>query len=180
VLIAWTRFVDSRQRDLPGVGGANPAWVAPGAELRYVGTVRHTNPFDPSGFEISYAVETTIGIEEVGAGWASYRSRTATDLNGYMERSESAGVGAATGPYWYDTAALAGMSAGDVLDVDPTTGARLTVDAVDPGHEVTLRTEARGVSVLASYDVATGALLRMVIERSVTFATVDLELRSMG
>ena len=111
----------------PGAWAPNPAWVAPGVELRFKGTATLVNPFDPSGFQVSYPVDALVTLDEVGDGWATFASETSTDLNGYVERSSARGAAGSTGLYWYDPTALAAMGAGDVLDEDPMTGARTTV-----------------------------------------------------
>lgn len=182
VLIVVTRFVSTRDRALPGLGAPNPAWVVPGVELRYSGSATYTNPFDPSGFSVTYPVEVTVTIDDAGTGWATYASQTATNLNGYVERSQSHGATGSTGLYWYDPAALAQLSTGDVLDVDPTTGARLTVDSAGaPGMgAVKMRTELPGVTVVATYDPDRGILTGLTIEQALTFATVELQLTSVG
>lgn len=180
VSIVWTRLVDLRQRDLLGLGNPLPSWVTPGVTLTYAGTVEYANVYDPSGFRVSYPVEMTVTVDQVGAGWATYGVRTATNLEGYLQ--ESAGVGAAgtAGGYWYDPAALAGMSAGTVLDDDPATGVRLAVESVDPAGGVTLRTQAPGVTVTGTYDPSSGVLTRLTTEQAVTFSTLVLDLVSVG
>jgi hypothetical protein len=179
VSIVWTRLADLRQRDLPGLGSPLPDWVAPGVTLTYAGSMEYVNAYDPAGFRVSYPVEMTVTVAEVGAGWATYAVRTATSLEGYLQESAGAGANGAAGGYWYDPAALAGMSAGTVLDDDPTTGVRLAVESADPAGGVTLRTQAPGIAVTGTYDPATGVLTRMTTEQSVTFSTLVLDLVSV-
>lgn len=179
VSIVWTRLVDLRQGALPGLGGPLPTWVAPGVTLSYAGTVDYVNAFDPSGFRVSYPVEMTLTVDQVGAGWATYEVRTATDLQGYLQESAGVGAAGAAGGYWYDPAALGGMSAGQVLDDDPTTGVRVAVESVDPAGGVTLRTQAPGVTVSGTYDPASGVLRRLTTEQAVTFSTLVLDLVSV-
>ena len=68
------------------------------------------------------------------------------------------------------------MSAGQVLDEDPTTGVRLAVESADPAGGVTLSTQAPGVTVTGTYDPASGVLTRMTTEQSSTFSTLVLDL----
>jgi hypothetical protein len=173
VQIMWTRLVDVRERTLPGLGAGVPAWVVPGTRLVYRGEAMATNPLDAYGFSIAWPVEVTVTLDEVGGSWATFRSTTATDLDGYVERSLAVGATGATGLYWYDPASLATMVPGTVLDEDPITTARLSVEAAD-GSSVTLLTEAPGVTVRASYDVASGVLSGLSIEQGYGGATLRL------
>jgi hypothetical protein len=179
VSIVWTRLVELRQRELPGLGGPLPSWVTPGVTITYAGAVDYVNAFDPSGFRVSYPVEMTVTVDQVGAGWATYTVRTATNLEGYLQESAGVGAAGAAGGYWYDPAALAGMPAGQVLDDDPTTGVRVAVESVDPAGGVTLRTRAPGVTVTGTYDPASGVLTRLATEQAVTFSTLVLDLVSV-
>ena len=173
VQIMFTRVVDVRERALPGLGAAVPAWVAPGTQLVYAGEATVTNPFDPYGFSTGWPVEVIVTLDEVGASWATFSSMTATDFGGYVERSEAQGATGPTGLYWYDPASLGLMGSGDVLDEDPNTGARLSVERAD-GVAVTLLTEAPGVTVRADYDVTQGLLTGLTIEQGVAIATLEL------
>ena len=114
-----------------------------------------------------------VTLDEVGDSWATFRSTTATDFNGYVERSEASGATGSTGLYWYDPASLATMAPGTVLDEDPVTTALLTVEAAD-GVSVTLLTEAPGVTVRATYELASGVLTGLVLEQGMGAATLQL------
>ncbi len=173
VQIMVTRLVDVRERTLPGLGAATPAWVAPGTQLAYTGDATVSNPFDPDGFGASWPVEVLVTLDEVGDSWATLRSTTATDVNGYVERSEASGATGSTGLYWYDPAALATMAPGTVLDEDPVTTALLTVETAD-GVSVTLLTEAPGVTVRATYEIASGVLTGLVLEQGMGAAKLRL------
>ena len=89
----------------------------------YAGDATVSNPFDPNGFGASWPVEVLVTLDEVGDSWATFRSTTATDFDGYVERSEASGATGSTGLYWYDPASLATMAPGTVLDEDPVTTA---------------------------------------------------------
>jgi hypothetical protein len=177
VQIMFARLVDVRERTLPGLGAPAPNWVVPGTRLVYQGQATVTNPFDPYGFSAGWPVEVVITFDEVGSSWATFRSATATDFNGYVERSEARGATGSTGLYWYDPVSLAAMAPGTVLDEDPVTTAVLSVEAAD-GASVTLLTEAPGVTVRASYEVASGVLTTLVLEQG--FGAATLQLLSMS
>lgn len=173
VQIMFTRLVDVRTRTLPGLGAAVPAWVVPGTQLVYSGQATVTNPFDPYGFSTGWPVEMVVTVDEVGGSWATFRSTTATDFDGYVERSEASGATGSAGLYWYDPASLATMTTGTVLDDDPITGAQLSVEWAD-GERVTLRTEAPGVAVRADYEIASGVLTKLTIEQGLGGVTLEL------
>ena len=67
------------------------------------------------------------------------------------------------------------MTPGTLLDEDPITTARLSVEAADPGS-VTLLTEVPGVGIRSTYDVVSGRLTGIEIEQA--FGSVDLGLVS--
>jgi hypothetical protein len=173
VQIMFARLVDVRERALPGLGAAVPAWVAPGTQLVYSGQATVTNPFDPYGFSTGWPVQVVVTLDEVGSSWATFRSTTATDFDGYVERSEAFGATGSTGLYWYDPVSLATMNPGTVLDEDAITKARLSVEAAD-GASVTLLTEVPGLSVRATYEVGSGVLTGLVIEQAYGAATLQL------
>jgi hypothetical protein len=173
VQVMFARLVDVRERELPGLGAPVPEWVTPGTTLVYQGEATVTNPFDPSGFSMGWPVELVVTLDEVGSSWATFRSTTATDFDGYVERSETSGATGSTGLYWYDPASLAAMTAGTLLDEDPVTTARLSVESAD-GSSVTLLTEAPGVTARATYEVASGILTGLVLEQGYGAASLEL------
>jgi hypothetical protein len=178
VLIAWTRLAGVRQREAPGLGDALPDWVHRGLVLRYSGTVTIANPYDTSGSTFNYPVDVTVTLDDAGANWAAYSSSTAVDYGGgHVDTSQAIGATGAVGQYWYVPSGLAHLAAGDVLDEDPLTGARQTVDAVGSGV-VTVRTKLSGATVVASYDAVSGAMTKLTLEQGV--GTTQLQLASIS
>ena len=145
VVIAWARLVDVRQRSMPGLGGPLPAWVHAGTTLRYTGTLTVTNPFDPYGFTASYPIDASVVIDETGPGWATYAGTSTLHLDGYPETTRSTGAIGAVGQHWYTPDGLARLEPGMVLDDEPVTGVRLTVEDVRPDG-VLLRSEGQGLA----------------------------------
>ncbi len=174
VLIAWTRLAAVRQRDLPGLTGALPDWVVPGLVLRYTGSATVTNPFDPSGFSATWAVEASVTIEDTGAAWATYASTTSVDYDSYVDSSHATGATGAVGQYWYAPDGMAQLSEGDVLDDDPLTGAQLTVERVG-ADAVTLGLEMDGVAVASTYDRASGAMTAMTLQQGASTTQLLLD-----
>jgi hypothetical protein len=177
--LSLSRLAGVRQRTLPGAGAPPPSWIASGQHLTYSGTYTQVNPADPGAGPWAYPMQSTITFGEVGSTWAAFTSRTVIEVNGAGQPTEGAGVTGSTGLYWYDPATLAMMSPGDLIDEDPITGARVTVESVDPagsGTVVTLATAMNGVTVRAGYDRDTGALLTLQMMQAVTGGTVQLRL----
>ncbi len=173
--LALTKIAGVRQRSLPGMGAPPPSWVAPGQQLAYSGTYTQVNPVDPGSGPWVYPMQSTITFGEVGSTWAAFTNHDVIVVNGYEQPNDGAGVTGATGPYWYAPAALAGMSPGDLLDEDPITAARITVESVDPTL-IVLAMGMDGVTVRTGYDRDSGVLVMLDIVQTVTGSTVHLEL----
>lgn len=179
VQLSLTRLVGVRQRSLPGTGAPLPPWVASTPQLTYKGTYTQANPADPGAGTWVYPMQSTITFTEVGSTWAAFTSRTVVDVNGIAQPTDGAGVTGSTGLYWYDPTSLLAMSPGDLVDEDPATGARLSVESVAPaasGTLVTLTTAMNGVTVRAGYDRDRGLLLTLEIVQAVTGGTIQLQL----
>ncbi len=177
--LSLTRLAGVRQRTLPGAGTPPPSWVSSGQQLVYSGTYTQVNPADPSAGPWVYPMQSTITFGEVGSTWAAFTSRSVIDVNGYEQPTDGAGVTGSTGLYWYDPATLAAMSPGDLIDEDPLTGARLSVESVDPagsGARVMLTMAMDGVTVRTGYDRDSGVLVTLEIVQAVTGGTVQLSL----
>ncbi len=181
VQLSNTRLVGVRQRSLPGSTAPVPWWVAPGGRLVYSGSYTATNPLDPSSGPWVFPMEATVTFDEVGSTWATVTSTTVTDLDGSPQTSEGRTATGPTGLYWYDPSSLGAMAPGDVLDEDPITGARTTVETAGAGPDgsaVTIVTVSDGVTIRTAYDVATGVLVSLELVQDVTGGTVSLRLAS--
>ena len=181
VQLSNTRLVGVRQRSLAGLNAPVPWWVAPGGQLVYTGSYTATNPLDPSSGPWVFPMETTVSFNEVGGTWASFSSHTVTDLGGTQQPSDGTSVTGPNGLYWYDPDSLASMYVGELLDEDPVTGARTSVESVGPGAAdtvVTIVAAANGVTVRTGYDMDSGVLVSLEIVQAVTGGTVSLQLAS--
>ncbi len=180
--LALTKIAGLRQRSLPGMGTPPPSWVVPGQQLAYSGTYTQVNPVDPGSGPWVYPMQSTITFGEVGSTWAAFTNHDVIVLNGYEQPTDGAGVTGSTGLYWYAPAALAGMSPGDLVDEDPITGARITVESVESvdlagsGVLVALTMAMDGVTVRTGYDRDSGVLVTLEINQAVTGSTVQLHL----
>lgn len=181
VQLSYTRLADVRQRSVPGLSAPVPWWVATTPQLVYTGSYTATNPMDPQAGPWVYPMETTVSFGEGGQTWATFSSRTVIDLGGSQRPTDAAGVTGPTGLYWYDPSTLATMNPGDLIDEDPVTGARITVESVGPGATATvvsIFTEMNGVTVRLGYDAGTGVLVGLELYQAVTGGTVSLQLAS--
>jgi hypothetical protein len=174
VQLSHSRLVGVRQLALPGLGAVVPSWVAAGTSLAYSGTCTVVNPVDPSAV-FPYGMQSTVSFDSVGATWASFTSRSVIDFVQYQQPTEAKGTTGATGTYWYDPAALATLTTGQVLDQDPITGAQVSVESAD-GGTVTLRSDFNGGTVRLGYDTASGVLVTMETSSEITGITIALRL----
>ncbi len=122
VEMSLTELRGVRQLTVPGIGAAVPDWVAPHPELVYAGIQEFVNPMDPSSAPITSSVSWRTRLAQSGATWAMFETNGTVDMMGSSIPISSSGVIGGAGPYWWDPTALAGMSAGQVLDTDPWTG----------------------------------------------------------
>jgi hypothetical protein len=177
-----SRFVSIRQMTTPGIGSDAPAWVAGNSGLSYSGEYRWTNPVDPSSGSLSYPMTAQTTFTASGPAWATYGLRTQVQLPGGGTPGDSSGVSSGTGPYWWDPVALAGFSAGQVLDTDPVTTMTVSVKGVGQGLAgpvVTITSQIPGTTGLATYDVGTGVLVGQAIAVASSGVTVQLGLQQM-
>lgn len=178
-ILGTAELAGIRRVSMPGLGAAVPAWLTPTTTLRYAGTQRWTNTFDGSSQD--FAARLDVSFPEVGSDWARFTTRTTvtmlTDVEGTGE-----GLAAGAGPYWYDPAALAAMTEGQVLDTDPVTGQTLTVARVVQGATgpvVVIGSRMAGVEGETAWDVGTGVMLAQAVSTQATGITTHVELQAM-
>jgi hypothetical protein len=177
-LLTITRFAGIRNRTAPGLGGANPAWVSRTGQLVYEGTQRTFNPLDPSLGSLVLPMHVTITLGQGGRGWATFTEQVVVE-SPLSQPSFGSGVTGASGLYWIDPAAFAGLSAGQVLDVDPVTSERLSVVGFDQsGSFISFATDLPGVRVVTTYSASTGALVGYRSENTGTGSVIELGLQN--
>ncbi len=178
-----THLAGIRQRDVPGLAGTNPEWVASTAGLTYSGTEVVTNPLLPSAGGLTFPMHERVTFGPGGANWATYTADIEVDMQGVPpQQSETKGVTSTAGLFWYDTTTLAGLQPGQVLDQDPLTGGSTTVSAVGPGpngQAVTIVDQVPGITTTSVYDATTGVLLAAQVKVDVSGTTYTLELDSL-
>ena len=182
--MSLTELRGVRQLATPGLGAAVPGWLAQGAELAYAGTHEFVlSPLDPMNSTQTSTVSWRTKFTQVGATWALYESSgTVTSTLGATTELAGAGAIGGTGPYWWDPTALAGMTAGQVLDTDPHTGYTLTVREVTQataGPVVVIAGAMPGLQAETRYDTATGVMVGQTVAIESTGTTIRLELQQM-
>lgn len=177
-----SRFVATRQLDVPGIDSPVPSWVGSTPGLAYAGATVITNPFDQS-LTVTWPTQASVTFPQVGGTWASYQLRTVTDNGGGVQTPGARdGVAGGTGLFWWSPEALAGMTPGQVLDSDPVTGLQTTVGQPGrgpAGPTLDIETRLPGSAGRVTYDVGTGVLLRYQTHTQPTGTTIDLALRAM-
>jgi len=161
--LTQTHFVSIRQRSLPGMGSTNPGWVAGSHGLSYTGSEGVSNPLAPGTGTMTVPMRVRVTFGSTGPDWATYTQDVELDFQGLApQHSQTSAATSATGLYWWDPATLAGFHAGQVLDEDPVTGQRISVDSVGSGPAgptTTISSKMPGIETNATYDEATGVLL---------------------
>lgn len=154
------RYLATRQRVAAALGVARPGWAQPGTTLRYEGSSRFVNPFDPMGPAQVWPVELAVTLGDAGPTWAAYTATSAQWIGGVPIGAAETGIAGGTGPWWIAPVAVAAVQPGQLLDEDPITGQRLTVDAADDAAgTVTIAATLPGIASTSTYDRATGLLI---------------------
>ncbi len=176
--LTMARFQNFRLRTIPGTGAALPDSIATASELDYQGTYHFVNPFDPSSGSLDYPIAVSVTFGSGGAAWRSFSARTL--IPDLPEDSRALGVTGPTGVYAYSPAALATMTAGQVLDQDPVTGEVVTVAAVAPSANgstvVEIDSQLPGNLVRSTYDLASGLLVAYETQSASNGQTISLQL----
>ena len=131
-LLTTTRLMSVRVRHLPGLGDADPSWLADIRELRYTGSVTVIDPLDSSASSSSETAHDVL-LGEGGAGWTRYESRSTTTIAGAPEITEVSSVTGPAGHYWIAPGALADLAVADG-DRDGTRRSERLDHARDAGH----------------------------------------------
>lgn len=176
-----TRLLGYRQRNVPGLGRTNPAWVAKTPQLKYSGTWSFVNPYAPNDPAITYPMTYTVTLGKGGKTWVPFTTKSVIRLPSLKQESSGSGISTATGGYWFDPAALAKLKKGQVIDVDAHSEERVTVDSINRSSAVktvTISSEIPGVTTLVTYDLTTGAMVNFQTSSSGTGITITLKLQN--
>lgn len=169
-----------RQMTLPGIGGSVPEAIARASGLAYSGTATIVNPLDPSQPGMSTPIRTEVTFTDRGDTWTLQQASSVAQGIGTPSVNTS-GTGG-IGPYWWSPAALATMTAGQVLDQDPWTGFTTTVSGVGQtalGPAVAILTTGNGIQGETQWDTGTGVMLGQTIQSQVSGITSQLQLEAM-
>jgi hypothetical protein len=162
-----------RQREFPGSGAAWPSWAGQGTTLNYAGQYSLVDPstgqpMSGSGVGLQEQVSITAG----GTTWGTYQRTRQTQ--GASGSESSSGYVTTTSTYLMDPNSLAAMQSGAVLDTDPVTGEKWTVQQSGNG-QVVLSREMPGYQWLGAYDIGTGRLLQAQVTTSLGVTQVQLQ-----
>jgi hypothetical protein len=177
--LSLTRLAGVRQRNIPGQNGTNPAWVASTTKLSYSGLYNFTNPMDPSSASYTFPTSSNITLARGGRNWATYTAQTTVQM-GTGSTSNSSGVTGTAGTYWMDVSALKAMTVGQVLDTEPATGEKLTVQSISTQqgrNVVNVSDQMAGFDAVLNYDQASGALISYQIKIASSGATYQFQLQ---
>lgn len=168
-----TKLVEIRQLSLPGVGGTNPSWVGSSGTMSYTGTYRLVNPADP---QLVQTAPMTMTVRYSPLQGQEMSVSTTETLQG-GQPNQTTSVTGPSGLYWVDPGALATLKQGQILDTDPVTGNKLTVQSIGSG-QVTLTSALPGGSSTQVYDLSSGVLLSGQSQSTDTGVTIQIQLQS--
>lgn len=162
----------------PGLLGAATAVGQSGVGALFPGA----RSDDPLGAPIVYPASMDVEFDAGGPTWLEYGTRLLVDLAGIPNLTAATGVAGGDGPYWIDPGVLAYATEGQLVDEDPITGERVTIERVGPGpagDAVMLLSEMPGISSRATYDIETGVLLATARSEAASGITIELVLDAM-
>lgn len=156
------RLLGYRQRNVPGLTGTNPTWVARTKQLNYSGTWNFVNPIGSNPNEaMVFPMYLSVTLGRGGRNWVPFTSKSAIHFSSAQE-STGTGVTGSGGQFWIDPRALSRLRRGQVVDEDPYTQETLAVESVSSGSGVkivSISSELPGNRSLFTYDLNTGALV---------------------
>ena len=180
--ITIIRFLGIRQRDDSTLAGEPPEWAGPGTQLAYSGTWTFVNPFDPMGPPVVYPAWMGITFGHGGPTWLEYGTELLVDFAGVPNVTTATGVAGGSGPYWIDPVILAYATEGQVIDEDPITAERVTIERVGAGpagETVTVLSEMPGITGRAMYDIESGVLVAVARSDASSGITTELVLEAL-
>ncbi|HST05863.1 MAG TPA: hypothetical protein VLQ48_14160 [Chloroflexia bacterium] len=176
--LSLVQLVGVRQRNIPGLNGTNPSWVANTTKLNYTGLYNFTNPMDPSSANYTFPATSNVTLSKGGRNWESYSAQTTIQMMG--SPVTASGVTGTAGTYWFDVSALKAMRARQVLDSEPITGETVKVQSIttQQGRKVVnISDQMAGFDGLYSYDQTSGALISYQIKIASSGATYQFQLQ---
>jgi hypothetical protein len=177
-----SEFVSIRQLTPAWTGGSTPSWAAANAVLKYEGAMRVNVGYPTPGPPLAVAMLGRI-THSAPAGvcvkWETYLSGRKTEERYSLSPSAipSSGI-------FMPQAALAALTAGQVLDTDPITGVTVSVAQpplnIDGKQLLVLVHESQSFRRLYGYDRQSGTLTYFKETSRDGLAVVEIELRLTG
>ncbi len=169
-----------RQRNIPGITGTNPSWVATGKQMMYSGTMTFATG---GGGDFVQPTNYTVQLGQKGKNWCLYTGTMVINWGGQNQTTNGSAITTSAGIFWIDPRALPDLRQGKVLDQDPQSGERMTVASVQGSGSsklVTISLEIPGNRFLLTYDASNGALTRYYKWESISNSTLDLQLQGLS
>ncbi len=180
--ITIIRLLGVRQRDNAALVAEPPAWAVPGAQLGYGGMWTFVNPYDSLGQPVTYSARMGVTFREGGPTWMAYGTEVLVDFAGVPNLTTGTGVAGGGGPYWIDPGLLALAEPGQLIDEDPITGERVSVEwtgAGPAGDAVTILSQMPGITGRATYHLGTGVLLAISRSEAASGITTEFALDAL-
>lgn len=166
-LTTYTKFVSMRQVALPWNEGRPPSWLARIASYTFSGSQVLELPGVPP---TSLPLEIELVRTQIGANYVVLEARApgaAAAPDGQTNTLTVSGP-SMFGGIWIPPLALEELRPGQVIDEDPNTRERITVQAVGRApygrNVVTFLIEAQGYATWMDYEIGTGMLLVMTVK----------------
>lgn len=174
VAMSHRRFVGARRLDMPWIGTQTPGGFSVGTTVSYVGSTGMSGFSQP--FTVDYILRQDLGsafvgeqviTADTGTGGAQPPTRT--------ERVFWPGFDG----LWIPPTALATLTAGQVLDQDPTSGRVTQVDAGSDGSTViAVRSQVEDSAMV--YDTSSGDLVAWRVATATAGGPQTTEARLLG
>lgn len=169
----YSLYQNYRQRDLPWLDAAPPAWVATVRTLHYRGSQTLSLP---GSQPLSVPFTSTLEVQQRGADWVQF-AMTVTFAQGTPSKSIVSNGPGGTGSYWMNQQVLRDLEDG-VVDEDEMLGTQLTFAHQDSpmGRLGVLTETGRAHRLVWSYRLDDGALVYSRWDQPEVNTTIEVTL----
>ena len=172
--LAITRYINSRDLNLPWQTSPMPDWVRTAKRMRYTGARVTKGPPNIGVQDFSIGLDVTVETSYVGNTFAVYKvstqPRSPSDIPGANDPSTAVAVcgPGSLGGLWMSPAALRQLRTGQAIDTDATTGTQTVVEFAGAGGQgqngkaiAVITSNSRAQKIQCVYDATDGKLLRV-------------------
>lgn len=174
VTLMW--LVGERTVKLPWRGGTLPGWVEEGARLDYTGSYIWGSP--AAGVpDTTLPSSVSVDLSRCGKTWCAVDLTSKVQGQPQVHSTRMVGAAQIFDAFWLPPEALDVLEDGQVLDRDPVTGARISVERHGDGT-IVLTEEGAAYAIALVYDERDGMLEAMFQEthNGLIEAVIDLRL----